>query len=210
MLEKQTPPGNIIAHDVPFDEWMEKYAEDHTEWVEGGVIKLSPVTEDHDGLFRFFIVLLEFFLAETRLGIVRAAPFVMKIKPKTPGREPDLQIVLNKHMDIVQPTLIAGAPDIIIEIVSQESIDRDYETKFLEYQAAGVAEYWLIDPIYRKSLFYHLDGKGQYQPIELVGNIFESKVLTGFRLDTRLLWQKPLPVGKQITALVDSMLKKDE
>ncbi len=39
-----------------------------------------------------------------------------------------------------------GAPDWVIEIVSQTSKSRDYMTKLFKYRSAGVKEYWIVDP----------------------------------------------------------------
>ncbi len=40
-----------------------------------------------------------------------------------------------------------GAPDWIIEIVSPSNKSMDYLTKLFKYRAAGVREYWIVDPI---------------------------------------------------------------
>lgn len=39
-----------------------------------------------------------------------------------------------------------GTPDLIVEVTSPESLARDRGEKYVEYEAAGVREYWLIDP----------------------------------------------------------------
>ena len=38
-----------------------------------------------------------------------------------------------------------GAPDLIIEVISDDSVGRDRAEKFEEYEEAGVREYWIID-----------------------------------------------------------------
>jgi Uma2 family endonuclease len=210
MLEKKAVHGNVIADNVPWEVWVEEYAEAFTEWEEGRVIKLSPVTEDHDGLFRFFIILLEFFLDQTGLGIVRSAPFVMKIRPGAPGREPDLQIVLKERSEIVQETMVAGAADIVIEIVSKESQQRDLVEKYEEYEAGGVKEYWLIHPLRKQADFYLLGDDGLYKRIELHNGVFRSAKLTDFSLNTAQLWNDDLlQDDDQIRALVEAMLNKE-
>jgi Uma2 family endonuclease len=40
-----------------------------------------------------------------------------------------------------------GAADIVIELVSPESVHRDYGEKLYEYEQAGVPGYWIIDPL---------------------------------------------------------------
>ena len=208
MLEKKVVSENIIAHDIPFDEWMEKYAEAHTEWVEGVVLQLSPITRAHDLTDGFFYLLLRTFLKRTGLGIILRAPFVMKLSPVSPGREPDLQIVLNERKDIIRETMVNGAADIVIEIVSRESQQRDLVEKYEEYEAGGVKEYWLINPLRKQSDFYVLGEDGLYKRIELQSGFFRSTVLSNFSLDTALLWDEDfLQDDDRIRSLVDSMLK---
>jgi Uma2 family endonuclease len=42
--------------------------------------------------------------------------------------------------------VIEGPPDIIVEILSPGSAKRDLSAKRAVYQAAGVPEYWIVDP----------------------------------------------------------------
>jgi Uma2 family endonuclease len=200
---------NVLARDVSFETYMEYFAADFTEWVDGVVIKMSPVTEEHDALTQFFIELIRWYLSETGEGLLRVAPFVMRLRPGQPGREPDLHLILKERVSIVQRTMTDGPADIVIEIVSPESIERDTEAKYREYEAGGVREYWLVDPIKREATFYSLRD-GVYQPIELADGVFRSTVLPRFRLNPLLLWQNPLPTGRQIAALVDDMLKGEQ
>ncbi len=39
-----------------------------------------------------------------------------------------------------------GMADLVIEVVSDDSVARDRADKFYEYQTAGIQEYWIIDP----------------------------------------------------------------
>ena len=55
-----------------------------------------------------------------------------------------------------------GAPDLVIEIVSPESVARDMKEKFLLYERAGVAEYWIVHPIDRVVSIFHRGPDGFY------------------------------------------------
>ncbi len=210
MLEKHTLYQQVIAENVLFDDWLRLYAEDHTEWIEGLVIKLSPVSLEHNNLDGFLFHLLRIFLSRTKIGRVLRQPFVMRIKPGSPGREPDIHVVLNDRVQIIQDTMTAGPADIVIEIVSKESQDRDLIEKYEEYESGGVREYWLINPLRRQSDFYSLSEDGLYQRIELKNGLFHSIVLPRFHLDTSILWQpERLEDDDYIRGLVDAMLKEE-
>ncbi len=204
--ESRTVESNVLARDVSFETYMEQYAEQHAEWVNGVVVKMSPVSRTHDLLSQFSNRLLNDYLDETGEGILMLAPFVMRSHPDLPGREPDLHVVLNERAEIVKDTITEGPADVVIEIISKESNARDRGEKFDEYEVGGVREYWLIDPLRDEAYFYQLGEDGVYRSIQLEDGVFYSAVLPRFRLDTRLLWRKNLPTGKEIRAMVEAML----
>ena len=131
----------------------------------------------------------------------------MRITPDAPAREPDLHIILEEHIGILQPSLTAGAADVVIEIVSKESQHRDLVEKYEEYETGGVREYWLINPLRRQVDFFVRAKDGLYTRRDPQNGIFTSSVLARFHLETRLFWGTP-PSGREIVALVDAMLKE--
>ncbi len=60
--------------------------------------------------------------------------------------QPDIVIVLKDRLKIITPTRIEGTPDLVVEILSPSSENNDCVTKRALYQAAGVSEYWIVDP----------------------------------------------------------------
>jgi Uma2 family endonuclease len=77
---------------------------------------------------------------------------------------------------------IAEAPDLVVEVVSPDSREYDLKTKRNDYEAAGVAEYWVIDPHAGRMYFYALEA-GRYREQAASDNHYASKVLAGFVLD---------------------------
>jgi len=164
------------------------------EWVDGEIIVMSPVSFDHASILMFLGRLMSDYVEAHGLGQVVFAPFLMRLASRPSGREPDLLFVAGDHLDRVQPTYLDGPADIAVEIVSPDSVSRDRGDKFAEYEAAGVREYWLIDPERQEALFYALGPAGRYQRVSTdAGGIFRSTVLPGFWLCVDWLWQRPLP-----------------
>src|SRR4051812_47198582 len=91
------------------------------------------------------------------------------------------------------PRPCQGRPDLAIEIVSPDSIERDYQKKRRQYERASVPEYWIIDEIEKTVLLLRLDAHGKYQEVRLSHGIMRSQVLKGFWIDSKWLWQSPLP-----------------
>jgi Uma2 family endonuclease len=198
---------NIIAHNVTFEVYMERYADQYTEWVEGMVIKLSPAALIHIKISQFFIELFRIYLKRIPVAQLFSAPFVMRLIQGKQGREPDICLVVNERASIILDTMIDGPADVVIEIVSPESVDRDLVEKYDEYEAHGVREYWVINPIRKQTDFYLLGDDKLYHRIELVDGVFHSVVLPQFYLPTVSLWDMTfLDDSDNARTLVDAML----
>jgi Uma2 family endonuclease len=61
-------------------------------------------------------------------------------------RHPDLAVYLNPPPVEGDQPWDFWCPDIVIEVVSKSSEDRDYRIKRKEYLQAGVRLYWIVDP----------------------------------------------------------------
>ena len=108
------------------------------------------------------------------------------------GREPDLLFVAQEHLERLEETHLDGPADLVVEVVSPESAERDRGTKFYEYEKAGIPEYWLIDPQREQAEFYHLDAQGHYRLVSPdVEGVYRSKVICDFWLRVAWLWQPP-------------------
>ena len=183
-----------VTDKITYEEFLEKYADRHAEWVDGEVILLMTASNKHQDLVDWLIAILRMFIETYDLGWIRSAPFNMHMPHLGRGREPDILFVTKDRLQIVQSSNLSEAADLVIEIVSPESIERDRGSKFVEYEAAGVREYWLIDPEREQAEFYQLTETGRYRLVRLSeDNIFWSTVLANFWFKVDWLWQEPLP-----------------
>jgi Uma2 family endonuclease len=63
--------------------------------------------------------------------------------------QPDVIYIRNENAGIIKPNRIEGAPDLVIEIISPSTSNRDKIKKKTKYAHFGVLEYWIVDPIHR-------------------------------------------------------------
>lgn len=84
MVNTSITKDTILARQVSFETYMADYAQHHSEWVEGVVIQLSPVSREHDLLSGFLYRLLSGYLDETGEGLLMKEPFVMRATPGSP------------------------------------------------------------------------------------------------------------------------------
>ena len=166
------------------EEFIEFCDEDiRAEYIDGEVIVHSPVSNRHSRISTFLTTILQLYIDQHLLGTIWGENF--QLRPRAGLRRvPDLVFVSTENQVIITNTEIDGAPDLVVEIVSPDSIERDWRIKYLEYERAGIKEYWVIDPIYEKMNIYCLNEQGKYETQKIEQGILKSKVLSGF-------WIKP-------------------
>jgi Uma2 family endonuclease len=185
---------------VSFEEFLAWCPENTwAEWVDGEIILMSPSDNEHQFVLGFLHRLIGAFVEERGLGWVFLPPFLMRLATRPSGREPDLMFLASEHGDRDRRTYIDGPADLVVEIVSPDSGARDRGEKFVEYEQAGVPEYWVIDLVRQQASFYRLGEDGRYRPGPVDDGWYASAVLAGFRLRVDWLWQRPLPTVAEAT-----------
>lgn len=97
--------------------------------------------------------------------------------------QPDLSVICDlgklDHLGCL------GAPDLVVEILSPSSAQRDLKYKYDLYRLNCVKEYWVVHPEEKTLLIYTLGIDGEYIPSRLFtrGDVVQSNVLKGFTLD---------------------------
>lgn len=160
------------------------------EWVNGEVSTMT-VKNEHQRIVDFLIQVIGLFIRLFGLRAVRRAPYAMRARPGDNVREPDVMFVSTAHAGRITSDVLDGPPDLIVEVVSEESVARDYDEKSAEYQAAGVPEYWIIDPRPNRlrGSFFVLDAAGRYRPAPADdANVYRSTALPGFWIKLDWFW----------------------
>lgn len=165
-----------------------------SEWVDGEVIYMSPASRRHQEILSFLVTVIGIYVDTHAYGVMLPAPFAMKLEALKRGREPDVLFVSSGRQHLVEKTFLNGPADLVVEIVSPESVGRDRGQKFVEYEAAGISEYWLIDPDRESAEFYELGADGRYRAAQVAaGDAYRSKVIPGFFARPEWFWQTPSP-----------------
>src|SRR5438552_57223 len=79
------------------------------------------------------------------LGEVFFAPIDVVLDPENIV-QPDLVFIAKERTSIIQRRAIFGAPDLLVELISPSSVQRDRYIKRELYARFGVKEYWIGDP----------------------------------------------------------------
>ncbi len=190
------PVLKIEKTPLTYEQFLQMKDEDtHAEWVNGEVIVLMPPKRYHQEILRFLAYLLEEYLQRHPVGEFLFAPFELYLPRSNASREPDLFVVRNENLQHLEADRFTGAPDVVVEVISDDSIHRDSVEKFLEYEREGVCEYWLIDPRPgRRAIHIFRLQEGSYVPVQPDENgWFNSSVLPGFRLKAGWFTAERLP-----------------
>ncbi|MFP4012321.1 MAG: Uma2 family endonuclease [Spirochaetaceae bacterium] len=83
-------------------------------------------------------------IEEKGLGRVYNAPMDLQLSD-TDVVQPDLMVILAEHRHYVSPSRLLGPPDLVVEILSPATAERDRSLKLKLYEQRGVPEYWLVD-----------------------------------------------------------------
>jgi Uma2 family endonuclease len=203
--ESQTPQQGAPTGAITYAQFLDWADEDTlAEWVDGEVVMTSPANARHQLVAFFLGRIIARFVELHRLGLVLPAPFQMHLPAVSSGREPDVLFIATSHLGRLQPperpTHVEGPADLVIEVISPESIERDRARKLDEYARGGVPEYRIVDPDQRRADFYRLTGvPGTYRAVTSdAQGVYHTSALPGFWLRVDWLWQDSLPDVDQV------------
>src|SRR5690242_19974841 len=95
--------------------------------------------------------------------------------------QPDIIFVQANRIGIIERKNVQGAPDLMIEILSESNRRYDVRTKYELYERAGVGEYWIADPDELGMRVFRRDATGKFALAE-TGDPITTPLLPGFAL----------------------------
>ena len=122
------------------------------------------------------------FVIKNQLGEVWTAPLDVRLSRET-ALQPDLVFISNARAGIIQENWIAGAPDLVVEVLSPSTAAYDRATKLPIYAEAGVPEVWLIDSQAKTVEVLKLQGKKYFVEATHAGDqVLASNLFPGWQL----------------------------
>ncbi len=203
-----TPSGRddcLAVARMSFEDWVRlDYEGGLSEWVDGEARLYMSATAEHQAIIEFLHILMGLFVQVRQAGFVKLAPYAMQSARGGRGREPDLMFVATANLDRLQSDYLHGPPDLIVEVVSKDSVTRDGEEKLAEYAVSGVREYWVIDsritPVTAR--FYILED-GAFRAMDPgPDGVYRASVIEGFWLRTEWLSEDPRPAAHAVRELL--------
>ncbi len=174
------------------------------EFINGKIIVHSPAKARHILANQNLLVLIKAYTTKHQLGQVFAEKALVCLTRN--DYEPDICFFgKEKSVKLKSDQMQFPSPDFVIEIISPSTEKADRTTKFEDYAAHGVKEYWLIDPGEADEFVeqYILNEPHEYQLVFKSDNgIIKSQVIEGFEIPVEAIFDEELnwKVAQQIYA----------
>ena len=117
------------------------------ELIDGQIYNMAPPKRIHQRIVSQLTKLIGQYIDNNHGSCeVYPAPFAVFLNKDDKNYvEPDISVICDK--DKLDDLGCNGAPDWVIEIISPSTQHMDYGIKLFKYCAAGVREYWIVNPI---------------------------------------------------------------
>ncbi len=164
------------------------------EFINGGVVMQSPAADDHNEAVLNLGGIANFFASKMQLGKVRVEKALIGMTRN--DYEPDVAFWRKEIADRFEPGMnVYPIPDLIVEVLSpgSENIKRDTETKFKDYAAHRVPEYWIVDPKKKtvEQYLLSIEAPDTYELHKkaILSDHIESTIMEGFSIPVRAIFE---------------------
>ena len=161
------------------------------EFINGEIVMHSPAKKRHLRASRRLFTLLENYVTLKGEGEVDTEKALVALTRN--DYEPDLCYWgAEKAATFDDETMRHPAPDLVVEVLSPSTEDRDRGIKFQDYAAHGVTEYWIIDPLKQTVEAHTLDlDFMRYEPVPplTIKDTLRSAVVAGFAIPVRAIFE---------------------
>ena len=168
-----------------YNDYLQLPEDKRYELIEGEFFMVpSPNTSHQDALQNLFRT-LDTYVRNRGLGKIYLAPLDILLS-EVNVLQPDLLFISRERLGIITDKNIQGAPDLVVEILSPATAQRDKELKQKLYAKFGVREYWIADPNTKTIEVMSLaeegfESVGTYQE----GTVMASPLLRGLSIEVR-------------------------
>ena len=129
------------------------------ELIDGQIYDMAPPNRIHQELLsELHYKIREYIEKNNGSCEVYPAPFAVFLNKDDHNYvEPDISVICDKSK--LDERGCNGAPDWVIEIVSQSTQRIDYGIKLFKYRSSGVREYWIVNPMKQTVQTYSFEGE---------------------------------------------------
>jgi len=116
-----------------------------TELWDGEIVMSAAPRPTHQRIVLRIAEAIDRYVRAQKTGEVLISPIDVVFSGRK-AVQPDVVYISAAKASIVGETCIRGAPDLLVEVISEGTWRRDRVDKKALYEQFGVTEYWIIDP----------------------------------------------------------------
>lgn len=162
------------------------------ELINGEIYVCPSPTTLHQRIAFEIAFTIRLYLDGHPLGEVLVAPLdVVLGEGKHQTFQPDVLFVSDEHRPIITEKNIQGAPDLVVEVVSPGTADRDLGAKRYAYDRHGVTEYWVVWSTVARIEVYRRQASSKFgKPVILdASDTLTTDLLPGYSLELSRLYR---------------------
>ncbi|MFN0174218.1 MAG: Uma2 family endonuclease [Saprospiraceae bacterium] len=151
------------------------------ELINGNIVFMPSPTPQHQDVVTELATLLRVFAKSNDLGKVYTAPLDTSFD-EINTFQPDILFIRKDRAHIIGAKKIEGAPDLVIEVLSEGNTPKVMSFKKHIYETFWVREYWVLD-LKKKTVVQYLNEEGEFQKLNTfkATEAVKSVVLEGFQ-----------------------------
>ncbi|MBF0457668.1 MAG: Uma2 family endonuclease [Nitrospirae bacterium] len=162
---------------------------DLTEIINGEEVMGPSPFGKHQGVVGNLYLKIASFVLTRDLGKVYFSPLDVIFEDEFNRLQPDILFISKNNLNILQDW-IRGVPDMVCEIISPGSYERDTKVKKAIYEKYRVPEYWIVMPELEEIQILTIeDAKYKVHSIAAIDGIVQSKVIAGLQVNIRDIFE---------------------
>jgi len=162
------------------------------ELINGEIYLLSSPNIGHQEILgRLYLLYNQYF--KDKKCRVFLAPFDVHLEKKdmkTPDVvQPDLLVACDLENNVTEEGRYMGTPDLVVEILSDSTRNKDMIDKLNSYMLSRVKEYWVVDPKQETIIIYSFENNeiGRIRAFER-GSVARSMIFDGLSAEIDILF----------------------
>ena len=151
--------------------------------IEGELVKMAGANDAHQVFIGELYIEVRMQTRALGLGETRLPPFDVYIDEHNTF-QPDLIFVSNERRHIIASRGVTGAPDLVVEALSESTRRRDLNVKLPVYARNGVREAWMADLSNETVSKYTGDGRAMtLAQVYAANDVLTSEAMPGVSID---------------------------
>jgi Uma2 family endonuclease len=168
---------------LTYADYLKTPDDERYELLNGELVMAAAPLLYHQYILRKLLNKMSDYIDERNLGELYSSPADVVLSD-TDVVQPDLLFVSSHRSHILTRENVRGAPDLVVEILSPATAERDRTIKLDLYAQHGVKEYWIVDSDARTiTILVRRESRFEVAGIYREGQTLRSPTLAGFTIE---------------------------